>query len=209
MRIGIIGAGAIGSTLGAALALQDHDVRYGVRAATPGPGQEAPRTAAAFADVVIFAAPFGAWPDFLATARDGLAGKVIIDASNPVPGRDGELAEQALASASGSGAFVATLIPEARLARAFNTLGVDDLRRAGSERSSIGMAFIAVPDDQETVAELIRDVGLLPVFAGPPERSRLVDPGSRLYGRALPPDELRSIITTETTGLSPERHHDR
>ena len=99
MKIGIIGAGNIGATAARLFADAGHDVAISnshgpetlselvedigglVQAATID-------EAADFGDVVLEAIPFGRYEELPA---DRLAGKIVIDASNYYPGRDGEI----------------------------------------------------------------------------------------------------------------------
>jgi predicted dinucleotide-binding enzyme len=87
MRIAIIGAGRVGSTLGRRWQGQGHEVVYGVR--DPGDTRHAelgavasPAGAAAGADVVLVALPWGAAEAVLAGLDVGEA--VVVDAMNPL-----------------------------------------------------------------------------------------------------------------------------
>jgi 8-hydroxy-5-deazaflavin:NADPH oxidoreductase len=93
--IAIIGAGNIGGTLGRLWVQAGHRVVFGVRkpqalqgllselgdAAHAGPPGEATRSA----DTVVFAGPYGAWPEFARAQLDALKGKTVVDAANPTP----------------------------------------------------------------------------------------------------------------------------
>ncbi len=88
MDITIIGTGFIGSTLGRALSHSGHRVTFGSR--HPGDA-EAPEATAAVttigealsrSDVVILALPAAAVAELTADHGDGLAGKLVIDATN-------------------------------------------------------------------------------------------------------------------------------
>ena len=102
MRIGIIGAGNIGGTLGTHWVKACHEVMFGVR--KPGALLEltrrlsanakaaSPGEAAVFAEPLLFAAPYGAWPEFAAENGEDLIDKLVIDAANPyamTPGNAG------------------------------------------------------------------------------------------------------------------------
>ncbi|MDH3578760.1 MAG: NAD(P)-binding domain-containing protein, partial [Gammaproteobacteria bacterium] len=100
MKIGIIGSGNVGSALGAVWVKGGHEVMFSSRhiehdqslAADLGAGARAgtPREAAAFGDVLLVAVPYGALPDVGKDLADLIEGKVVIDACNPFPNRDGE-----------------------------------------------------------------------------------------------------------------------
>lgn len=111
MKIGVIGSGRIGSTLGALWAKAGHEVMFSDRdAETAKRAAEAAggkaRTgsvaeAAAFGDAVLVAVPYGALPAVHGEAGEQLKGKVVIDPNNPIPGRDGELGVKAREKGAG------------------------------------------------------------------------------------------------------------
>jgi predicted dinucleotide-binding enzyme len=98
-KIGMIGSGNVGSSLGRVWARAGHQVMFSSRnlahdkalAAQIGANARAgtPREAAAFGDVLVFAVPYGALPELGKTLADSIKGKVVIDTCNPFPHRDG------------------------------------------------------------------------------------------------------------------------
>jgi NADPH-dependent F420 reductase len=181
MRIGIVGTGNIGGTLGRRWAAA-HDVVFGVRS----PGDEAVRAvvdqaghgaralgvaeAAAFAEVLVIATPFGAVLDVVRAAGD-LAGKVVVDATNPV----GPGLRHALPSGSASDA-IAAAAPGARVVKAFNTAGFEVLGDPafGGESASL---FLCGDDAgaKRAVADLAVELGLDPVDCGPLAQARRLE----------------------------------
>ena len=130
MRIAIIGAGNVGGSLGAALTKAGHEVVFGVRdpdsdksraaiSAAPGSSATEPRDAVAGADVVVFALRWGAVPATIADLPP-LDGRVVIDAMNRL-GPDPERS---------TSEDLAELLPGARLVKAFNTIGFENLTTA-------------------------------------------------------------------------------
>ncbi|MFH1604141.1 MAG: NAD(P)-binding domain-containing protein, partial [Pseudomonadota bacterium] len=111
MRIGIIGSGRIGSTLGGIWVKAGHEVMFSSLdldhdkklAASLGPKAHAgtPRDAAAFGDVLLFAVPYSALPQLGRDLAELIKGKVVLDACNPIPRRDGEMATQAREKGAG------------------------------------------------------------------------------------------------------------
>src|SRR5579872_1389369 len=82
MKIGIIGAGHIGGSLGELWAARGHDVIYGVRAGSEAPGQKTDiRGAANDAEVVVLAVPGSAAQESIEACGD-LSGRVVIDCTN-------------------------------------------------------------------------------------------------------------------------------
>jgi len=158
VEITIVGTGFIGRTLGGALSRAGHRVTYGSRHAENEAGvpENAPVVALAealsHADVVILALPGAAVADLTAEHGGSLGGTLVIDATNRMG------AEVVNARAS--------LPPTVRYARAFNTLGGENMADPvfGGERAD--MFFSAPPSDRATVEAVIDGVGLRPIYVG-------------------------------------------
>src|ERR671919_2699841 len=112
-RIGVIGSGNIGATVGEAWRRAGHDGLYASRSPEP-PRTVAIAEAIAGADVVLLAMPGAAVPQLLAEYGPALDGRVVIDATNDVGGERLHHADAYRGSA-----------PGARFVRAFNTLGFE------------------------------------------------------------------------------------
>ncbi|HKE94263.1 MAG TPA: NADPH-dependent F420 reductase [Povalibacter sp.] len=201
MHIGIIGSGNVGSALGTVWARAGHTVMFSSRhleanqalAARVGANARAgtPHDAAAFGEVLLFAVPYGALPELGASLADVIKGKVAIDACNPFPGRDGEIAIRA--RDKGAGLVSAELLPGARIVRAFNAVGANRMRTAHEQPQRIGMPIAS--DDAEAVevaSRLIRDIGYEPVLVGGLAMGRYLMPGTPLAGEHTP-EEIRQI----------------
>jgi predicted dinucleotide-binding enzyme len=130
MKIGIIGSGNIGGTMGTLWVKAGHPVLFSSRhpeqlkplADSLGPLARAGtvREALMFGDALLIAVPYGAYPQIGRDYAAELRGKVVLDAGNAVPGRDGEIVEEA--NANGIGITSAKYLAGARIVRAFNTL---------------------------------------------------------------------------------------
>jgi predicted dinucleotide-binding enzyme len=201
LKIGMIGSGRVGSALGNALVLAGHEVMFSSRhleedkllAERIGTGASAgtPREAAAFGDVLFVAVPYGALPDVGKDLADLIKGKVIIDACNPFPNRDGEIADWA--REKGAGLASAELLPGAHIVRAFNAIGSARMGSAYQEPGVVGMPIAG--DDAEAVevaSGLIRDIGYAPVLIGGLEMGRHLVPGTPLAGEHSA-EEIRQI----------------
>ena len=204
MKIGMIGSGNVGSALGRVWARAGHQVMFSSRhleddkrlAADIGANARAgtPREAAAFGDVLVFAVPYGALPELGQALRDSIKGKVVIDACNPFPRRDGEVAERA--REKGAGLMSAELLPGARIVRAFNAVGADRMGEAHMEPGRVGMPIAG--DDEEALdiaSILIREIGYEPVRIGGLEMGKYLMPGTPLAGERTP-EEIRKITAT-------------
>ena len=105
MKIGIIGAGHIGGTIGELWAKGGHPVFFSSRhpeelkdlVARLGPLAQAGTVdqAIGFGDVVFIAVPYSALPQIGKDYGKSLAGKIVLDANNAVANRDGAIAEEA------------------------------------------------------------------------------------------------------------------
>jgi predicted dinucleotide-binding enzyme len=196
-RIGIIGSGNVGSALGRAWAKAGHSVMFSSRhldvdkalAAEVGANASAgtPGQAAAFGEVLLLAVPYRALPDLGKTLAADLQSKVVIDACNPFPGRDGDIANWA--REKGAGLASAELLPGARIVRAFNAVGAARMGEAHATPGRFGMP-IAGDDAQaiEIASRLIRDVGYEPVLIGGLDEGKHLIPGSPLAGERSPED---------------------
>jgi predicted dinucleotide-binding enzyme len=165
MKIAVIGTGNIGGTLGQRWRAAGHEVVYGSRAGSrTGPGG-APVMAAddalTSAEVVLLAVPGGAAAELVAANGAALAGKVVIDATNHIG--------QPVVN---SRAAIAAAAPDARYARAFNTLGWENF---ADPPPGAALFFAADPGARPVAEELITAVGLEPVFAGDAGASETVD----------------------------------
>jgi predicted dinucleotide-binding enzyme len=174
MQIAVIGTGFIGGVLGTALARSGQTVIFGSRHPDEEPsdltaGDASVATVAdalAGADVVILAIPGAAVPDLVAEHSAALQGKIVIDATN-----------QMRAAVANSRAALPSSV---RYARAFNTLGGENMADPQFSDGPADMFFSAMEDDQEVVAEVIRGVGLRPVYVGE-DQEELLDAVFRLW----------------------------
>jgi predicted dinucleotide-binding enzyme len=203
-KIGVIGSGNVGSAIGRVWANAGHQVMFSSRnldhdkqlAAGIGANARAgtPSEAAAFGEVLLFAVPYGALPELGKALAGSIKGKVVIDACNPFPQRDGEIANRA--REQGAGHVSAELLPGARIVRAFNAIGAARMGQAHEEPGRIGMPIAG--DDKEAIAvasRLIREIGYEPVLVGELDKGKYLMPGTPLAGEHSP-DEIRKIAAT-------------
>jgi predicted dinucleotide-binding enzyme len=204
LKIGIVGSGRIGSTLGMIWANAGHKVMFSsldlehdkALAARVGANASAgtSREAAAFGDVLLVAVPYHALPQVGKDLGALLKGKIVVDACNPFPGRDGDVG--VWAQEKGAGLASAELLPGARIVRAFNAVGYARLPDAASHKPPYGMPIAS--DDAKAVevaSGLIRDVGYEPVLVGGLTMGRHLVPRTPLAGERSP-EEIRKIAAT-------------
>jgi 8-hydroxy-5-deazaflavin:NADPH oxidoreductase len=204
MKIGMIGSGNVASALGRVWAKAGHQVMFSSRnldhdkelAASIGANARAgtPREAAAFGEVLVFAVPYGALPELGKTLADSIKGKVVLDACNPFPQRDGEIANTA--RARGAGVVSAELLKGARVVRAFNAVGAARMGTAHEQPGKVGMPIAG--DDKEAIeiaSRLIREIGYEPVLVGGSDKGKYLMPGTPLAGERSA-EEIRKIAAT-------------
>lgn len=174
MKIGILGAGNVGGSLGKAWAQCGHEIVFGARdphgeraqQAVAGAGSNARAdtlgAAVATTDVVVLAVPWAAVPDALRAAGD-LSGKIVIDTTNalrwengPVKGVDTSAAET-----------IAAWLPGSHVVKAFNTIGGEHMAdpQFGDEAADM---FICGDDAaaRAVVAGLANEIGFVARDAG-------------------------------------------
>ena len=204
MKIGVIGSGRIGSTIGGLWVKAGHEVMFSdrdaeqVKRATEGLGPRARAgsvaEAVAFGEAILIAVPYGALPAIQQQVGAQLKGKVVIDPNNPVPSRDGELGAQA--REKGAGVSSAALLPGARIVRAFNSWGYGLMAREAN-RPAPRMAIPVAADDASALKvgmQLVTDAGFDPVAAGSLAASKAFDLGSSVSGRVLTAPEMRQAL---------------
>jgi predicted dinucleotide-binding enzyme len=189
MNVGILGAGQVAQTLGAGLVAHGHAVMLGTRdqakldewtAEEPGRRVGSVPDAAAFGEVVVLAVKGSAAADVLrAAGPERLAGKAVIDTTNPLgdaPPEKGVLSfftdlDESLMER------LQREVPEAHLVKAFNSVGSPRMVDPDFPRGRPTM-FICGDDEgaKRTAAELIDDLGWDVEDMGPAEAARAIEP---------------------------------
>ena len=205
-KIGIIGAGHIGGTVGSLWAKAGHPVFFSSRhpeqlhdlVASLGPQAQAGTVdqAIAFGDVIFIAVPYGALPEIGKDYGKSLAGKVVLDATNAMAKRDGDaIAEEV--ERDGIGVTSQKYLPGARLVRAFNTLNYANLLHEAN-RPAPRLAIPIAGDDPEAVkvaAGLVQDAGFDPVVVGKLTDASRFQHGAPGYGQNVTAAELRQKLS--------------
>ena len=183
MKVAIIGTGNMGAGLAATLAAAGHEVSIGARdlvkaaalADTIGHGAVGGGIAAAakLADVVILALPFGAAADAIQHAG-GLAGKVLVDISNPI---SPDYKELVIGHTTSAAEEIQKLAPQAKVVKAFNTIFAQ-LLAPESRAGKTLQTFVAgdAADAKASVSALAKSAGFEAVDAGPLSNSRYLEP---------------------------------
>jgi 8-hydroxy-5-deazaflavin:NADPH oxidoreductase len=206
VRIGIIGAGMIGSTLAKLWVNAGHDVlvasrhpeelRALVEQLGPRASAGTPADAAAFGQVVMLTVPLKAVPDLSHELAPLLAGKVVLDTGNAYERRDGEVAKKASAHPQGSAGWAAAKFPGALWVKAFNSVYFKTLAsEAHRSGDRVGIPLASdVPSAMQTAADLVRDAGFDPVIVGALARGKEFEPDTPPYNTGMSGPELRRLL---------------
>jgi predicted dinucleotide-binding enzyme len=215
MKIGIIGAGAIGTTLAQRLSAAAHDVAIansrgpetidsaalstGARAVHAGNVTDS-------ADVVIVSVAIGRVPDVALLVRDAPAAAVIIDTSNYYPLRDGDI------PALDDGQVESLWVTEhygRPLVKAWNAITAQSFSEHGTAAGTAGRIAIPVAGDDELAKQvasaLVETTGFDAFDAGSLADSWRQQPGTPAYCTDRTADELPHILAKADADRSARR----
>lgn len=207
MKIGIVGSGDIGSTLGLLWAKAGHQIYFSFShdqqklerlAQQAGNDSQAatPYDAVRCSDVVLFSPPWTAQDEAI-KQMGRFEDHVVIDTTNPYV--DEQMNVQEFAEKDSSSEQIARKLVGARVIKAFNTLRDETLRA----RSGQGLVIFYAGDypviKQNEVAQLIRDAGFVPFDAGPLHEGKKQEPGTARYLKELTLEEAQRL-----DGASPQ-----
>jgi len=204
-RIGVIGSGNIGGTIGGLWVKKGHSVFFSSRhpdelkdmiaklgsLAKAGTVEEA----VAFGDVLFIAVPYGAIPQIGKDYSAKMKGKVMLDACNAVSTRDGAVAEEV--EQNGIGVTTQKYFPGVRIVRAFNTMSYMVFAREAN-RPDPKLAIPIAGDDPQAMqiaAALVRDAGFDPVTVGTLADARRFQRGQPGYGQQVSSAELKQKLS--------------
>jgi predicted dinucleotide-binding enzyme len=207
VKIGVIGSGHIGSTIGGLWIKAGYPVFFSSRhpeelktlTDSLGPLAKAGTVGDAldFGDVILIAVPYKAIPELAKDYGPKFAGKIVVDPANAVAKRDGEeLLNET--KEKGIGNTTESYLKGSHVVRAFNSMGYTNFAKE-AHRAGDPMAIPIAGDDSHAVqvtSQLVRDAGFEPV-AVPLARAQEFAQGGPIYGQQLTAKELR-----ERFGLS-------
>ena len=190
MNIAIIGSGNVGGTLGKRWARNAHTVVFSSRhpqsdemkkllgEAGPSSSSASGAEAAAKSDVILLATPWPAAKDGLAGAGD-LAGKILIDATNPLRS---DLAGLEIGTSTSACEMIAQWARDAKVVKAFNTVGFNIMGHPKLSGQSALLFYCG--DDagaKKVVHDLATELGFDAQDAGPLTQARLLEPFAMLW----------------------------
>ena len=204
LRIGIIGSGHIGGTIGGLWVKAGHPVMFSSRhpeelkdlIAGLGPLAQAGPVdqAIAFGTVIFIAVPYGALPQIGRDYAAALKGKIMLDACNAVAARDGAVADEV--ERDGIGVTSQKYLSGTRLVRAFNTMSYMTFAKEAN-RPDPRLAVPIAGDDPEAVrvaSELVHDAGFDPVVVGKLADAKRFQRGNPGYGQPVSAAELKQKL---------------
>jgi 8-hydroxy-5-deazaflavin:NADPH oxidoreductase len=180
MKIGIIGCGSVGTKLATLMAHAGHQVIVGARNVSKAKAETAYQVttiakAVTHGEVMVLAIPYSACVDVLSPLASELAGKIVIDATNPL---NADWSPLLLGEQNSAGEEIARQLPKSQIVKAFNTvfadiMVVDRLKRGVTPAT----AFICGNNTEavKKVAGLAKDIGFTPVITGPLQNSRYLE----------------------------------
>ena len=182
MKIGIIGAGDVGGTLGMRWRQKGHEIMFGIRNRQSQNVQKLIeldknlefgeiRETVAFGDVIVFAVPWDSVEETIRIAGN-LTDKILIDPTNPLtPDLKGLALENTSAAET-----MSNLAKCAKVVKAFNMIGAKTLNNLiyDSQRADL---FICGDDShaKQIVRELAIDIGFDVIDVGPLVNARLLE----------------------------------
>jgi predicted dinucleotide-binding enzyme len=176
MKIGILGAGNVGGTLGRIWQQAGHEVAFGTRKAAAG---EVPlREAFAHGEVLVLATPWPGAREFLEGLGD-FGGRVLVDATNPIlPDFSG----LEFGTTTSGAEQVAVWARNSRVVKAFNTVGFNVMADPAFAEGKPSMFYCG--DDAEAKAQcakLVAEAGFDALDAGPLRQARQLEPLAMLW----------------------------
>jgi predicted dinucleotide-binding enzyme len=189
-RIGILGTGDVGRALGIGFATLGHEVKIGSRE----PGSEKVKAvlakighgatagtlaeAASFAEVAVLATPWsGTESAVKLSGLANLAGKVVIDATNPLVFTPNAPPALALGHTDSGGEQVQRWLPRARVVKAFNIVGNAHMFKPAFPGGPPDMFICGNDADaKRVVTEILTDFGWSTIDVGGIEGARLLEP---------------------------------
>ncbi|AFY92744.1 NADPH-dependent F420 reductase [Chamaesiphon minutus] len=183
MKIGIIGSGNMGRSLGILWAEQGHQVFFGARTAekgkavaeSAGQGTQGGTNdeAAAFGDVILYSAR-GVDPVEVLSSTAVLTGKILIDPNNStIPAEFAyEPIEKSLAE------ILAEQVPNAIVVKAFNTMAQEVFELAPEPLRGHRVSVFVASDNEtarQTVMQLAEEIGFVAIDSGRLRNARMIE----------------------------------
>jgi hypothetical protein len=195
MRIAFLGYGTVGAPLADHLQRLGHDVTLAAADPASDGAKKAlsrngalkvagPEAAAAGAEVVFLATPYQANEEVLRTVATELAGRILVDCTNPV----GPGLRHGLESRESGSEAVQKLVPAARVVKAFSIYGFENFEDNRYPDYSVKPAMMFCGNDaaaKKTVGDLIAQLGWEPLDVGGIEQALHLEHMTLLWVRMV------------------------
>jgi predicted dinucleotide-binding enzyme len=176
VKIAFLGHGQVGGALATSLRRLGHDVTLAARdpgsaavrallARSPSLRVAAPPAALAEAELGVLATPFQSVAEALPPLRAALAGKILVDCTNPV----GPGLTHGLGSRQSGTEAIQALLPDTRVVKAFSIYGFENLEDPSFPGAGVKSAMLYCGDDaaaKAQVAGLLSQLGWEPLDVG-------------------------------------------
>jgi predicted dinucleotide-binding enzyme len=213
-RLGIVGAGKIGTAIARAAVAGGYDVAISgsgpaerieliVDVLAPGARALSTPDVAGSADLIVLAIPMHRFREIPPHLFDG---KVLVDATNYWDEIDGD-DEQLAAAPGGTSRLVQQWFSSARVVKSLNHLGYFKFEKSRLPPGALGRIAMAVAGDDRVavgvVSQLIDALGFDPVDAGGLEAGLALQPDGPVFGVGYNAEDLANHISREPAGRQP------
>lgn len=199
MKIGIIGAGFVARAVASVAIKSGHEVMVSNSrgpetlfslTGTIGCKAGYPAEAAAYGDIVVIAIPLKAYQTI---PKGELVGKIVLDANNYYPGRDGQIAQLDETKLTSS-ELLARHLPQSMIVKAFNAIIAGDIEKDGRPAGSADRRALPIAGDDATAKQIVSgfldDIGF-----------DVIDAGPLTEGYRFQPDTLAYCVPVNMIGL--------
>jgi predicted dinucleotide-binding enzyme len=201
MKIGIVGSGNIGATLGQLWGKAGHQIYFSfshdgeklerlAREAGNDSKATTPYDAVRCSEIVLFSVPWRAQDEAIKQIGR-FEGEIVIDTTNPYI--DDDMNVQEFPEKDSSSEHIARKLEGAKVIKAFNTLRAGTLRDRSGQGLVIFYAGNFPAAKQNEIAELIKDAGFVPFDVGPLHEGKYQEPGTDRYLKELTLDEAQRM----------------
>lgn len=203
--IGILGAGKVGITLAQLAVKAGYTVRIAgsgnpdkialtVSILAPGAQAMTKEEVAETSDIIILALPLS---KYASIPKDHLEGKLVIDSMNhwyEVDGPRGDTLPDSVSSSE----FIQSFLTESTVIKALSHMGYHELHDFAAPNKTLNRKGIAIAGDSATavqhVATIIDTLGFEPVIIGGLSAGRILEPGEKGFGLAVPASTLKELL---------------
>lgn len=204
-HIGIIGSGKIGIAVGSLLLKAGHKVSFSsrhpeslstfVESLGPNASVNTVYTVAQESEIIVLSVPYQVLEELIPKISTSIAGKIIIDTTNPMAFSSEGRIISSLGQNQPSGLRLAQMLPSSKIVRAYNHIPNELLYRGLSQSGIWAMAIAGDDKDaKNTISQLVEDSGFKPVDIGTMEDSLPLDPSGVLFPHLFTKADMLAIL---------------